>query len=669
VQQTDADNKNKVIVKMSEYTAPSLSDPPDFAARLRENQVEMSFAGLPASLTAITINAVIIVIIQWTVIDSWVLQGWFAAMLGLSLYRFYIYRTYQARKSTEGSLKIWYTHAIASAMVSGFFWGSTAFLLVPLGEQSLHQTIIIASLIGMAAGGVVNQAALLPASLGFMSFVIVPLIVRLFTMDGPANIGLGFMLCIYILVLGSGAIRINRSLSDSLAMNIRQRHTRKIIEHLAYHDALTDLPNRRLLTERLSKDIARSLHHKHIGALIYLDLDNFKTLNDSMGHQQGDELLKQLALRLNSCLSEEDTATRLGGDEFVLLMPELANRESEAVKLAELTIQKVQDTLARPFLLKDREFHISASIGVALFPLHGENADDLLKRADFAMYQAKSIGRNTMSLYNPNMQEQANLLMSLEQGLRNALINDDLILHYQPLIDIDGEVIGGEALVRWHHPKDGLVAPDNFIEHAEQSGLIIELGKQVLEKVCQHLNRLRESGLLNDHFKVSINVSPLQFADRNFVNDLKTTIDRYGIEAKYIQLEITENALLPDWKSTVVKLEQLRDVNFTLAIDDFGSGQSSLAYIKKLPVDLIKIDRILVKDITREKTDAIIVEGTINMVRKLGLKVVAEGVEEQSTFELLKTYACDIVQGDLIAKPMDFEGFIGFCQKQVTKVC
>ncbi|MCG7868623.1 MAG: bifunctional diguanylate cyclase/phosphodiesterase, partial [Candidatus Thiodiazotropha taylori] len=363
----------------------------------------------------------------------------------------------------------------------------------------------------------------------------------------------------------------------------------------------------------------------------------------------------------------EDTATRLGGDEFVLLMPELADQESEALRLAELTIKKVQENLARPFLLGHREIHMSASIGIALFPPHGDNADDLLKRADFAMYRAKAIGRNTMSLYNPEMQEQAHLLMTLEQGLRNALRNNGLVIHYQPFVSIDGEVIGGEALVRWHHPQDGLVAPDSFIEHAEQSGLIIELGRQVLEQVCQHLNRLAESGLLTDQFKISINVSPLQFADRNFVSDIQATIDRYSIDAKHLLLEITENALLSDLGETISKLKQLREANFTLAIDDFGSGQSSLAYIKKLPIDLIKIDRILVKDITREKTDAVIVEGTIDMARKLGLKVVAEGVEEQSTFELLKRYACNIVQGDIIAKPMDLEGFIDFCQQQEIK--
>ncbi|MEW8627498.1 MAG: EAL domain-containing protein [Candidatus Thiodiazotropha sp.] len=652
---------------MTEYTDPSLSDPPDFAARLRKNQVELSFTGLPASLAAIMINTTVIVVAQWSVIQWQILVAWFVGMLGLSLYRYYNYRVYQARKSTEGSLKIWRKRAITGTLTSGAIWGSAAFLLVPLGEQSFHQTIIIASLIGMAAGGVITQAALLPASLGYMLLVIIPLIIRLFTLGGPANIGLGFMLCIYLVVMGSGAISINRNLSASLAMNIRQRHSRKIIEHLAYHDALTNLPNRRLLTERLSKDIARSIHHTHIGALFYLDLDNFKTLNDSMGHQQGDELLKQLALRLNSCLSEEDTATRLGGDEFVLLMPELADQESEAIRLVEQTTKNIQETLARPFMLRDGEFHISASIGVALFPLHGDNADDLLKRADFAMYRAKAIGRNTMSLYNPDMQEQAHLLMTLEQGLRNALRNDDLVIHYQPLISIDGEVIGGEALVRWHHPQDGLVAPDSFIEHAEQSGLIIELGKQVLDQVCQHLNRLADSGLLNDHFKISINVSPLQFADQNFVSDIQATINRYGIEAKHLLLEITENALLPDWADTIRKLEQLRGANFTLAIDDFGSGQSSLAYIKKLPIDLIKIDRILVKDITREKTDAVIVEGTIDMAKKLGLKVVAEGVEEQSTFELLKSYACNIVQGDIIAKPMDLDRFINFCQQQGRK--
>ncbi|MES9978087.1 MAG: EAL domain-containing protein, partial [Candidatus Thiodiazotropha sp. 6PLUC5] len=508
-----------------------------------------------------------------------------------------------------------------------------------------------------------SQATLLPASLGYILLVIVPLLARLLSFGGPANIGLGIMTCVYLIVMSVGAIRIHRNLYEALAMGIRQQHSREIIEHLAYHDALTDLPNRRLLIERLTKDIARSVHHSHIGALIFLDLDNFKTLNDSMGHQQGDELLKQFAGRLNHCLSEEDTATRLGGDEFVLLMPEVADQEPGAINLAEEKAQTIQQALRHPFQLGGKEIHMSASIGIALFPIHADNPNDLLKRADFAMYQAKYVGRNSISLYSPEMQEKANLLMSLEQGLRTALKNNDLVLHYQPMVTMDGNMIGAEALVRWHHPQDGLVAPDNFIEYAEQSGLIIELGKQVVELVCQHINALEESGLVDDEFKVSINVSPLQFTEREFVANIMSTINNHAIDAKRLTFEVTEHALMQDLDETVNKLDQLRQAGFTLAIDDFGTGQSSLAYIKNLPIDVIKIDRMLIKDITTQETDAIIVEGTISMARKLGIKIIAEGIEEQQTLDRLKNYECNIVQGDLIAPAMELDGFMEFCRE------
>ncbi|MET0091028.1 MAG: EAL domain-containing protein [Candidatus Thiodiazotropha sp.] len=632
------------------------TDPPDFEANLKRRQIELAYAGLPAALAAIMINATIITIAQWQVIRTDILVFWYLSMLLLTLYRLIGYRSLHHQKPNLQQLTTWGHRAITNSLMSGFIWGSAAFLLVPLDHQ-VHQTIIIATLIGMAAGGVITQASLLPASIGFLLLVLVPLVIRLFMLGGSANIGLGIMTSLFIVIMATGAVRIHRNLTQSLELELRQQHSRRIIEHLAYHDALTNLPNRRLLIERLSKDIVRSKHHKHHGALLFLDLDNFKNINDSLGHQQGDELLKQMAHRLNRCLRDEDTAVRLGGDEFVLLMPELADSQEIAVEVAMNMAREVQKNLGQSFSLNGEEIHMAASIGVALFPTHGDNADDLLKRADYAMYQAKAIGRNTISLYRNDMQEQANLLMSQEQGLRNALKNCSLVLQYQPLVTTSGILVGAEALVRWRHPEKGLIAPDEFIQLAEQSGLIIQLGQQVLEQVCQHINELFTSGLTRNSFRISINVSPLQFASRDFVSETLSTVTKYAIDPTRLILEVTENVLLQDIRKTVSKLDQLRRVGFTIAIDDFGTGHSSLAYLKQLPIDTIKIDRILVKDITREETDAVIVEGTIRIAKKLGINVVAEGVEDQRTLERLAEFQCDIIQGDLIAKPMDIEVF------------
>lgn len=644
-------------------TEPAETDPPDFAAKIERSQVDLSYTGLPSALFAIMTNATVIVVAQWSVIRWEILLGWYLAMLALSVARYLNYRDYQNHGSSDSSSHIWKQRAITSSLISGVIWGSAAFLLVPL-EHQFHQTIIIAALIGMAAGGVLTQAALLPASLGFLILVIIPLLARLFTLGGPANIGLGIMTGLFLVIMGTGALRIHRTIYQSLAMSEKQQHSRRIIEHLAYHDSLTNLPNRRLLYERLAKDIARSIHHSHIGALLFFDLDNFKTLNDSLGHQQGDKLLKQLAKRLTTRLRNEDTATRLGGDEFVLLLPELADAEKQAVELSEKTAKHIQESLSLPFLLGKNEFHLTASIGIALFPTHGDNADDLLKRADYAMYQAKATGRNTMRFYNPDMQEQANLLMTLEQGIRNALKHGELTLYYQPLVSIEERLVGVEALVRWWHPEKGLIDPNQFIPLVEQSGLIIQLGEQVLEQACLAITRLTESGLIDDDFKVSVNVSPLQFSAKDFVKDTINSVVTQDIDPNRLLLEVTENALLLNLRQTVNKVDQLRQAGFSLAIDDFGTGQSSLAYIKELPIDIIKIDRILIKDINTQKADAIIVEGTVIMARKLGVKVVAEGVEDRETLEKLKSFGCHIVQGYHIGKPMTFERFMDYLQQR-----
>lgn len=650
-----------LIANMQE-TEPAQIDPPDFERKIELSQVELSYKGLPAALLAIMMNSTVIIIAQWSVIQQEILIGWYLAVLILSVIRYLNYREHQNQAPSEATAHIWKWRAITSSLVSGLIWGSAAFLLVPL-EHQFHQTIIIAALIGMAAGGVLTQAALLQASLGFLILVIIPLIIRLFTLGGTANIALGIMTTLFLVIMWTGALRIHRTIYQSLSMSEQQQHSRMIIEHLAYHDSLTNLPNRRLLYERLDKDIARSIHHSHIGALIFLDLDNFKTLNDSLGHQQGDKLLNQLAKRLQSCLRDEDTPTRLGGDEFVLLLPELADIEQLAVELSEETAKQIQEAIAQPFNLGTSEFHIAASLGIVLFPCHGENADDLLKRADYAMYQAKAAGRNSIRFYDPDMQEKANMLMTLEQGIRNALKQGELTLHYQPLVTIQGALVGAEALVRWQHPEKGLIDPNQFIPLVEQSGLVNQLGEQVLEQACLDITQLMETGLIDDSFRISVNVSPLQFSSKDFVNDMIERVVSQGIHPNRFTLEVTENSLILNLKETVDKVQQLRKAGFTLAIDDFGTGQSSLAYIKELPIDVIKIDRILIKDIHTQKADAIIVEGTVNMARNLGVTVVAEGVDTQETLEKLADFGCDIIQGFLVAEPMEFELFKDYLQQ------
>jgi diguanylate cyclase (GGDEF)-like protein/PAS domain S-box-containing protein len=446
--------------------------------------------------------------------------------------------------------------------------------------------------------------------------------------------------------------------SDEIIALVREISDRKQAEReihrLAYYDALTDLPNRRLFMDHLGLALAAARRSQQFGALLFVDLDQFKRVNDARGHGIGDAVLTQVGGRLHRFLRDDDTVARLGGDEFVVLLASLAGNVDTAARLAMAVAEKVRAVLATPFRVDDVDYHIGASIGITVFPKAGENAEDLLREADTAMYRAKEAGRNAIRYFEPAMQQAVQTRLALEQDLHDAIAGDELRLYLQPQLDRDGELVGAEALLRWQHPVRGLVAPTTFIPVAEESGMILALGDWVLREAARLSREFDDSGR---PLRLAVNVSPRQFRQAGFVADVRETLRQAGADPTHLVLEVTESLVIEDIHDTIAKMEELSKLGIHFSIDDFGTGYSSLAYLKRLPLNELKIDRTFVQDAPTDPNDAALVETILSVASHLNLSVVAEGVETQAQLDFLKARGCRLFQGYLFDRPLPPERF------------
>ena len=436
------------------------------------------------------------------------------------------------------------------------------------------------------------------------------------------------------------------------------------IRHLAFYDGLTQLPNRRLLNDRLARAVAGSQRSGRLGAVLFIDLDNFKMINDSLGHEAGDRLLQQVSARLVEAVREQDTVARLGGDEFVVMLEDLESVANEAADHVRKIAEKLLGALNQSFDVAGHWVHSSASIGVALFHGHGDSADELLKRADVAMYEAKAAGRNAVRFFDPRMQASVSQRMALESDLRAGLVQEQFELHYQPQVDGAGRLIASEVLVRWRHPARGLVAPDEFIRLAEESGLIRTLGRWVMWAACQQLAKW--AGLAAFcHLGVAVNVSARQFAQDDFVEQVEEILRATQANAALLKLELTESILVDSADVVRSKMERLRRLGVTFSLDDFGTGYSSLAYLSSLPLDQLKIDKSFVADLEHSDAAAAICAAIVSLAHNLHLKVVAEGVETQAQSDFLRAELhCDYQQGYLFGAPLSLQAFEDFVQQR-----
>ncbi len=432
----------------------------------------------------------------------------------------------------------------------------------------------------------------------------------------------------------------------------RTRQLKEATEHafqLAQHDMLTGLPNRAMLTEHLHHALAQASRHERRVAVLFIDLDHFKNINDALGHDTGDIMLRSTAARLLDSVRESDTVARLGGDEFVVILPDADNeRDTSAVA------HQILDALARPFELTGKEFHISCSIGISLYPEDGSDATSLVKNADTAMYNAKDSGRNTYRFYTPDMNVRVMERLKMESSLRRGLERNEFFLVYQPQVDLaDGAVIGLEALLRWKQPDEGLISPARFIPVAEESGLILPLSEWVLRTACAQTKYWLDQGI--DPGRVAVNFSMRQFEQQNLVQLVAQILRETGLDARYLELELTETLISRNPGKAIATLSALREMGVDISIDDFGTGYSSLSYLTRFPIHKIKIDRSFVLGIGNDPSDEAVINAIIAMAHSLGLTAIAEGVETEAQLAFLRAHGCDQIQGFLFSRPLPAE--------------
>lgn len=441
----------------------------------------------------------------------------------------------------------------------------------------------------------------------------------------------------------------------AVVRNMTERKTAEAeIHRLAYYDALTGLPNRQLFLDRLNQALSAARRSHHWGAVLFVDLDHFKRINDARGHNIGDLLIKQLSERLAHFRREEDTVARQGGDEFVVLLVNLAATYSVAIRLAIRMAEKIRDAVSVPFQIDGLDYHVSASIGITVFPKAVESMDDVLREADTALYRAKEAGRNTVSYFEPAMQETVQARFALEHDLRRALANNEMRLFLQPQVDGQGRFVGAEALVRWERPGHGLISPAVFIPVAEESGIILTLGRWVLEEACRQLKQLDAAG---HTLRLAVNVSPRQFRQSDFAACVCEILQSTGADPTHLVLEVTEGLVVENVHDTVAKMTELNRLGIQFSIDDFGTGYSSLAYLKRLPLHELKIDRTFVQDAPTDPNDAALVEAILAVAQHLNLSVVAEGVETKIQLDFLKQRGCNVFQGYFFDRPLPWLQF------------
>jgi diguanylate cyclase (GGDEF)-like protein/PAS domain S-box-containing protein len=451
---------------------------------------------------------------------------------------------------------------------------------------------------------------------------------------------------------------------NAVVLNYRdvsqRKETEKQLEYRAYYDSLTGLPNRLLFRDRLVNSLAAARRNRVGVAVMYLDLDHFKLVNDGLGHSVGDKLLSDVARRLQTALRASDTISRIGGDEFSILLPEVVSTEAVAG-----VARKVLDSLVRPFDVDGHDLFVTASIGIGCFPADGNDAEALLKCADAAMYRAKELGRNQAQLFTASMNERYVRRLALEQHLHHAIEREQLELYYQPVYDrARRRFVSVEALLRWRDPARGMVQPAEFIELAEETGMIIPIGAWALRTACHQLRQWQDQGLT---LRMAVNISAVQLQQRDFGALVRSVVAEAGIAPEMLQLEITESAAMQNFELTLETLRELRTLGVGVAVDDFGTGQSSLIYLKHFPIDTIKIDKEFLREVTVDDTAAAIVSYVINLAHTLGLRVVAEGVETDEQYSFLRHYACDMMQGYLFSKPLPVAEVVPFLQQTLIK--
>ncbi len=635
-------------------------------ASIFAGRVALLYDALPLALKTILISATILAIVQWAVVDQIKAAIWYGTVLAVTIGRFGLYYAFRHKTHNPAHSSRWLNLFLIGALCSGITWGSTAYFLFPAHDVS-HQLFVVFVVGGISAGSVTILAASFRAHIVFLVLAMSPVIVRLLLLDTSLSQVMGAMVALFLGMCCVAGWRSNKLIKKSLMRQYERERAEAIIEFQAVHDSLTGLPNRRLLIDRMDQEISRCRRHNYMAAILFIDIDRFKSINDSLGHAFGDALLREVTQRLKRNVRKEDTAARIGGDEFAIVLSELDRDETLAAKIAQRMAEKIGNIMAVPYEVEGHILHTTLSIGIAMFPIDSDDANEILKQSDIAMDRAKQLGRNTIQFYQPEMQVAVKERLLIENELREALQRDEMEIHYQPQVNAKGETVGAEALLRWNHPERGLIEPYEFIAIAEETGIILTLGEWVLRTVCDQLKRWMTSADSGQAYRlpsISINVSPRQFRQHDFFQRIQHVIESTGIDPRCIELELTENMLIENIEETAFKMEQLSGLGVRLAIDDFGTGYSSLHYLMHLPLHRIKIDQSFIRNMVKDPGRAAVVQTIILLAQNLGLEVIAEGVENEAELKFLKENGCHIYQGYYFSRPLPRETFSRYLQNQ-----
>lgn len=663
-----------------------------------KEQVNLLFGNaISANLTVIAAALLFSYLLMNDGLDRAQLVIWVASIVLFCSIRLLLWERHKHNESAA-SPEAWALRYVIGTFLVGMVWAGLPLFLY-FSDDLLVRSLIFMIIIGAIAASVPVLSSLLPA---FYAYII-PMTVGLtaaFILEGSQlNMLIGAGIVTYAALIMRTAINTNRHLLKSLMLQYRnqtliselnkevtdrknaqqelKRHGEQLekqvdertkqlvlinrslekevgerrraednLKHLAHHDPLTSLPNRLLLGARLEHAIERAHRNGTQVAVLFMDLDNFKNINDSLGHAAGDELLRMVAERLRSCIREDDTVARLGGDEFIIVMEQI-----DSQRMTSHLAQKLMSTLEEKFEIENQALFIGTSIGISLFPKDGESTEQLIANADAAMYRAKEQGRRNYQFYTHDLTESAYDRVMLEGGLRNALEKQELTLYYQPQISLaDGRITGVEALIRWEHPELGLLSPGRFLQVADDSGLIVPMGNWVLQTACQQMSTWKKSGFQLE--RMAVNLSGRQIRDNSLVKTVKKTLQATDCQAKWLELEITESFIMQETGQSTETLDNLKKLGTHMSIDDFGTGYSSLSYLKRLPIDKLKIDRSFIRDLTKDPNDAAIVRAIIAMGKTLHLTITAEGIENKNQEAFLKDQGCDQGQGYLYGHPL-----------------
>ena len=618
------------------------------------------YRAMPMAMVAVIVIASVIAISMVDRVDNGRLLAWWLLSTTVAVARWGGVLVFRRVSLEQFGLRYWYWIAVVGSLLSGALWGGMSWWVWP--ESSMYQALLVMMAGGIVAGAVTTLSPLLWAAIPFIVLATVPLALRFFiSVETEVANPIGLIILMFTLLTSVSAWRVNGLIRANLEANLGRRQAERELQREAFFDPLTNLPNRRYFLDRLQQEFSRARRHGRTGALLFLDLDNFKTINDSLGHHIGDLLLREVAERLRARFRDEDVAGRLGGDEFVVLLPDVGADPVVSVYEVEKVASQVRELLSEPYRVDEHDLFVSASIGVALFPQEDDSYQDVLKHADTAMYRAKAQGRNNYQFFLPAMQEEASRRLLVEKDLRIALQVEQLELHYQPQVDVEGRITGLEALARWPHPQRGMIPPSEFIPVADDTMLVHDLHEWVARRVCRDIRRMLETCGLEGTPTVSINVSARAFHHASFESQLLEYIARSGIPGDRLCLEITETSVMERVEMVIDKMNALRGSGVVFSVDDFGTGYSSLAYLKRLPVDSLKIDQAFVRDVCSDPNDAAIVEAILAMAQHLGLKVVAEGVEDETTAHFLRERGCNLFQGWLYGRPRPLDEVLASC--------